>query len=267
LSLVVPHRFPLLDKHEAGFPGTDPLTLPGLELYLRSDISLYRDSALTQKAASGDVVLGVKDFSPFGRSAVTSVGLSNPPMCSAGSSPTGRDLLQFFGQQNAGQLFGPLPVTPIDNSNGYTLYLWIKEESLANPFDSSGQRVIDMPIGNGFNCTPEDRTFSAGCNLCPFLIGPPDVLGVQLWVVSLPPPLNSSGNETCMLEVNGVVSGAQNPQTSSKTIGLNSEYILSGNSGGRICFAGKFGAFILYSRAHDAATISGVKTFLTAVLG
>src|SRR5712671_4604782 len=93
-------------------PGIDPLSLPNLELYLRSDIGSFADGAMTIPATNGVVVAAIKDFSGNNRHANTSVGVVQPPIWNAGASPTGKGLCRFFGNtvNNQGQLSGALPI-------------------------------------------------------------------------------------------------------------------------------------------------------------
>jgi hypothetical protein len=103
----------------AGLPGIDPMSLAGVEVYLRSDQVAGADAS--------SVVLW-PDLSGNGRDA-TAAG-ANRPTLRYGTSVNGLQTVEFDGNDDL--MTGAFPAAPpgIPNTNGYTIYAYINETSL-----------------------------------------------------------------------------------------------------------------------------------------
>lgn len=96
----------------------DPLTLPGLELYLRSD--------QTDGVNNGDPVVNWFDLSGHGRTFVRGAVGANTPTLLTNATPNGKQLVRFDGASDPNGDYmqcniGPVGTWP-SNSEGWTFY-------------------------------------------------------------------------------------------------------------------------------------------------
>jgi hypothetical protein len=246
--------------------GINPLSLPNLELYLRSDIGVFSDAAFTTPALVGNQVNGWKDQSGNGRHATGPLGLNNFPVYQAGTG--NKNTVRFFGDQNTnnqGQLQGTFPITPVTSARGYTFYLWLSLRSV-NPTKpiSDSQLLLAFETGNGVHLEPDDYDFSVGKRVVTdFVTGQNSALGIQRWSVVYQGPTDGLGARTITVTVNGVVSAG----SFAVNMGLQTGYLVSGNGGGNVCCDADVGAILVYSDTHSAATTAGVTQYLKEIFG
>lgn len=234
-----------------GRPGINPLSLPGLELYLRSDLGIV--------AADGSPVATWLDQSVHARNATPSLG-TMPVYHSTGASlsPSSKPTVTFDGLLDG--LDGVWPA--LSTAQGFTAYILARTR---------------IPI-NGFNV----QSFWSGFGARPRLkhsflnVGPPQYemllqdttfgnrfYGVSLFgyndyeYVCLPPPGIGGGDNL----------GYQNGETIGPSIidwdwsAPGPNYTLGYGGGSDNCNMDLF-AIAIYSIGHDAATVAGVRRFL-----
>lgn len=249
-------------------PPAPPLPiLDHLELFLRSDVGVFADAGLTIPAANGGVVRGWQDQSGnTGRDAIISQGLNNPPLFESGVTPTNKPAVRFFGAQatnNQGQLLGNLPLGGLGSARGYTYYMWLHELTLhaAKPLDPT-QIAFAVDVGSGIHLVPDDWSFSAGHNLAYGVIGNPNFIGDQRWAVVYHAPTDGTAQ---LHEL--IVNGVSVTNTSGLAMDLGTNYILSGNAGGNICFDGYLACLLVYTDTHNAGQVAQVVNWMTTVFG
>lgn len=237
----------------------DPVSLAGLELYLRSDQVAGTD---------GSSVSAWPDISGNGRDGAQGTAGFRPILRKSGAniSPNGKALVEFDGSDD--QITGTFPAAGvIANTNGYTVYAYVKEGALStggfncqHVFTSNSFSLLsrtstgdgypaDQQYGMEGNTTGDHRGYGA------------TALGYQTicarW--SSPPGAVTSG--TMDLFVDGAQQGVGQQKWNG---GMDTTYRVSANSSNNCAFSGPVGAVLLFSGTHSDQTVRGVSAFLKA---
>jgi len=233
----------------------DPVTLAGLEVYLRSD---------QVSGNEGDAVAAWADISGNGRDAAQATAGNKPVLrVTTNLSPNGKRLIEF--NTTAKEMSGSLPGSPLSTSLGFTWYCFYRINTIGVSA-LVGQYVMGSTIGNytevfargsaGFGYS-SDTNYGFGSNQASnthVATGTALQTGWQSLVLVQNPPTGVSGQS--FLYLNGNQIGGPNPWNSSP----NTSYAIGGTSGNGGLLGG-MGAMLLFSRAHDAATRNAVVAF------
>jgi uncharacterized protein (TIGR02217 family) len=239
-------------------PPLDPLTRADLQLYLRSDQVSGADLAS---------VATIPDLSTFARNATQSTTANKPVLHTTGSNltPNGTRTVVFDGVDDF--VSGTFP--SLANTNGYTVYLMVKELAL-----TTGGGNVQMGFASaGFEVALRSGTFAAypaegdygmrggGLGVAPRVVFGPTGLGWQILRGVWNPPAGSGSSGNMVLYVNGVQNGSGQQWWGDV---MSTGYNISGSN---ISMQAAFAACLVFTSAHDAATGARIEAFLESVLG
>lgn len=164
---------------------------------------------------------------------------ANPPFFFRGVTSTQQNLVQFIG---GNQLHGSLPVTPMDQSNGFTIAAYVFDDVVdaGSGGGANAQSVFGCYTGSDFRLysvvypsgSPEvgGRTVGTGDNGT----GVASITGAQSLALTVSPPAGASAGGSVRVYRNGVdIGGWTNWNSSPQT-----DYNVSGNGVGNITFKG-----------------------------
>ena len=226
----------------------NPLSLPGLELYLRSDLGIV--------AVDGAPVNSWADQSGNGRNAGLSLG-TQPTYHSTGAtlSPSGKPAVTFNGLLDG--MVGTWPA--LSTAAGFTAYILARAKPIVNGFTSqtfwSSQGahpnlIQDLFFGGQDFLLMQDTDFG-NRNYGLTQTGYHD-----FEFVCLPPPGVGGGDNLGYID--GVTTGPSIIDWGWTAPGPNYQL---GFNGAANCNMDLF-AIAIYSIGHDASTVAGVRRFL-----
>ena len=241
------------------FPVNDPLTLPGLELYLRSDQVAGADGSQIAAWTNNRW----DDLSGNGRHAT--LGLHSSPVLrktGAHLTPGGKQVVQWGAATDG--LVSFMGALPISGANGWTFLAYYKSvafsaghnndlctAAVGSGMEWCGQSNIafngyDRNGRLGFDCTGVVRkTFD-----------PLSSLGWHLASVTLSPPLGAGA-------LAGTLDAADlTPTFSGWTVALENNLDIGNNAGSNSDLEGCLAALLVYSRPYTGRTLAGLKNFL-----
>lgn len=236
----------------------DPLTLSGLELYLRADQVEGDDS---------DPVSDWPDLSPNGWDVTQATSTQQPSVLATGA-PNGGRLIRFAGGSSPngdtmarGGLSSQLPA----NTNGYTFYVVgdLKTRLSASTanyvFSSDGggaPMLIHASDDEGLGLDEDAIGFRDGGG---FDVGGDSAFGFQVmtWVFNLP----NDGSGVANIYQDGTLGYTTTWNFSSST---DSGFNIAGNQTQQSCAQMDLGALLWFSEAHDDETREGVEAYLSA---
>lgn len=238
-----------------GLPLIDPASLPGLELYLRSD---------QVAGANGDPVVTWNDISGNARHVVRGVVAANTPTLLLPGSPNGTRAVRFDGaaDPNGDYMEGSIPVGfwP-DNINGYTFYFVGRFYTPINPTDGSiiwsdqtsgrPQLIMDEAGGNrmGWRDTAATQLGGAFAD---------DGWTTMEWVFRTPFGTSAKVFRSGVEQASGTWNWNSFVSGPAFYLGM-----------GPLVVSTKMdlGACLWYSRGHDDATLAGVRRWLRSFFG
>lgn len=244
----------------AGQPkAINPASLPGLELYLRSDLGISAADNTTMGGANGWL-------DQSGNARNCSVTIETPPTYhSTGPllSPKGKPCVSFNGTTNG--MHGPWPAT-IVASTGFTAYVVARLYATVNGFgtqtfwESQGSRPAI--IANFDNPAPTNLEMLLRDDVFGFRFYGVSPLGYNDWVYNCIPPVASASGPN-----RGYINGVRGAASSINWNWTNpiGNYNLA-YQGSTNCKMDLF-ALVVFSRGHDAGTVAGVRAFLRGIFG
>jgi hypothetical protein len=245
---------------------TDPtdVSLTGLEFYYRSD-----DVA----GADGSSVSAWTDRSSHSRNLSQGTGANQPVLRRTGAhaSPNGTPLVQFDGTDDF--MSAATSVTVPASTAGFTFYFYY--ERIAANGGNNGETLVSFPVGTGIEVLSQTGTNGGYANNTSLGAGNSSgfmgrhatgtaALGRQVLAVVFNPPAADVANIFRFYK-NGVQQGTD--QNGWNQAIVNQTYFIGGNGGGAFACNSALGAALMYSQAHDAATITAVSAWLTAFFG
>jgi hypothetical protein len=245
---------------EAGLVPIDPATLPGLELYLRSDQVIGADAS---------PVSAWPDISGNNREAnltlYTSATAPTLRLSGANIAPNGTRMVEY-GAANTNGL--RTLEWDIGGTLGITVYTYYKQVSLA---DSLGGQILVNSVSGGFEIPARGSVgggYIAGRHGVRMFAVPTAIrsfaesatLGYHFLTTVFSVPKNDAGNT-----INQWKDGTQLTPTWNfwNQTGV-SHYHVGNNEGPNGVFRGSLGALVIFSREHDAEIRAGVEEFLRA---
>jgi hypothetical protein len=234
----------------------DPRSLAWVVLHDARDINQGNSTPVNSWANRGSA--GGNATPPFG----------NPPFFFEGVTSTGQSLVQFIGSK---QLHGSLSVTPMSQANGFTIAAYVFQDVVdaGSGGGLNAQSVYGNYTGTDFRMYsviyptlgPEvgGRTLSTGDNGT----GVPSVTGAQSLALTVTPPAGASAGGSVRVYRNGVDIGGWSNWISAP----NTDYNISGNGVGNICFKGSMCWVGMIDRALAPGTIKALHAFSRAFWG
>jgi hypothetical protein len=237
----------------------DPLSLPGLELYLRSDLGIV--------AADGDPVASWADQSGHARNASQVTAAMQPTFHRTGPtlSPAGKPAVSFDGlaSPNGDNMTGTFPLGQISSTNGATFYQYARVAASVN--GAGGQVIFQDDTGgrpqlrdnnfdppNGFAFRDATGVFDLGIDTLP-------AIHLNSWVFVPPAPTG-----LCTLFVNGAALGSHAwNYDNAGTAG----YVVGANQVQNVACKMDLWVILWFSVAHDTGTRKGVELFLRRLFG
>lgn len=247
---------PLGGGEGAADAGTDPLTLVGLEQYLRSD------GVDTAAVAVGNPIAGLTDLSGNGRHMIPGAVAANTPVVSTDAAPSGAKLIRFDGavdpngdfmERNIGLANFP------DNIFGYTFYFVgrffvpVAPDSVIWADETYGRpQLIMQEFGTNKMGWRDTGSTQVGGSFA-------DTGFTSLeWAFQLPFGSVAKVWRSSVLQHSGAWTWNSFLAGGKEFLGM-----------GQLVRPTKMdlGAFAWFSRGHDDATVLAVRTFLKASLG
>ena len=244
----------------------DSLVSANLELYLRAD---------QVSGSDGSSVSAWPDLSANNRDGAQATGAQQPTLRLTGSdiSPNGQAMVQFDGGGEEIDLGLPALPAGIANTNGYTIYCYMK---LLATGDSAGQTYFasnEMRLAaetNSFDGWSADGKYGcygrAAASVATYGRNFGNAAtGYQLLTARFnPPAADADATNAMQMWKNGVALTPDSATTNMRwdtTIGAGST--LGGLGTGNMSLNGTIGAFLIYSTAHSDSVREAIEAWLT----
>lgn len=204
-----------------------------------------------------------------GGSAGQATAAKRPVLRKSGAniSPNGTQMVEFDGAND--ELTGTLPGGGLGNTEGYTLFAYLKMTTVADAqgqlaFVSSGVELASQSHSfNGYNADFQygANGHSAGTATESAVFGAA-ATGYQVLTLRFnPPPTNVAAAGKMQMWKNGVEL-TSNPVNRRWNIDMATGYVLGGNSTGNGSLAGSLGAFFLAVDALDDTLRADTENFI-----
>ena len=241
------------------FPIVDPLTVSGLQLYLRSD----------QVAGNqGDPVALWPDLGPNGWHASQAIVANQPKLAvTIDASPNGKRLIKFDGlnppnNDVMGRTIGAFP----DRTNGYTFYAYGR---MYAPVNATATNCLFSPFGTGRPQLYQNAGPAVGGpnklgwrDSFGFFTGGTSLTGLHTVSWRFAPPITTDHAHAGITRQDG---GTAVDAIHWTFVAQTGDYIICDNAPvgvGTLAAKIDLGAFVWFTGAHDTSLMGGIERFL-----